>query len=312
MSTNHSVSKPVIGIALAAIAASLWGTAGTAQSFITPGGLSTLWVGAFRVLFACAFLFPLLAWRQRSWAKSLTEKPAKSYYIKVIVAGLSMAFFNLLFFSGIKEAGVALGSYTTIGSAPLWAGLLEYLLNKKVPSKSWFLGIGIAVSGGALMAISQAQAIEFNIFGLVICLGAGFCYSLYSVTAKTLVKDATPLQASAHIFLIAALIAVPVAWTTSGIPTFYWKDLFIVAYLGLVVTGVAYLLYSTALKMINVSTAVALGLLEPVMAFILAIVVVHEPISVGASLGLVAILFGLLFVLRSESQKNISLTRKQS
>lgn len=312
MSTNHSVSKPVIGIALAAIAASLWGTAGTAQSFITPGGLSTLWVGAFRVLFACAFLFPLLAWRQRSWAKSLTEKPAKNYYIKVIVAGLSMAFFNLLFFSGIKEVGVALGSCTTIGSAPLWAGLLEYLLNKKVPSKSWFLGIGIAVSGGALMAISQAQAIEFNIFGLVICLGAGFCYSLYSVTAKTLVKDATPLQASAHIFLIAALIAVPVAWTTSGIPTFYWKDLFIVAYLGLVVTGVAYLLYSTALKMINVSTAVALGLLEPVMAFILAIVVVHEPISVGASLGLVAILFGLLFVLRSESQKNISLTRKQS
>ena len=77
-------------------------------------------------------------------------------------------------------------------------------------------------------------------------------------------------------------------------------DALIVLYLGVVVTGIAYLLYGTALKTTSVSTCVALGLLEPVTAFILAIVVVGEAVNGGACLGLVAILGGLYFVLRSE------------
>lgn len=297
-----SGSKIAFGSLLAVIAAMLWGSAGTAQSFITQDGLNTLWVGAFRLLFACAFFFPLLALHSLSHSKKQTSNSVFHYRYKILLAGLSMAFFNLLFFTGVKEAGVALGSCTTIGSAPLWAGLFEYIFHKKKPTKDWIVGITIAVFGGIAMALSQAQAIEFNPLGLGICVFAGFFYSLYSMTAKEIVKNVTPLQATSFTFLIAASIAGPVAWIASGLPTIYLSDLIIVMYLGVIVTGIAYLLYSTALKIINVSTAVALGLLEPVVAFILAIVVVHEPITLGSALGLSLILIGLAFVLRSENK----------
>lgn len=297
-----SGSKMALGSLLAATAAMLWGSAGTAQSFISPVGLNTLWVGTFRLLFACSFFFPLLVLRSKSTAIKQTSNTVYSCRSKILLAGLSMAFFNLLFFTGVKEAGVALGSCTTIGSAPLWAGLFEYLLHKKKPTKDWVIGISIAVSGGLSMAISQAQTISLAPLGLGICVCAGFFYSLYSMTAKEIVKNITPLQATSFTFLIAACVASPVAWIASGLPSINFSDLIIVAYLGIIVTGIAYLLYSTALKIINVSTAVALGLLEPVVAFILAIVVVHEPISLGSGLGLILILFGLSFVLKSENK----------
>ena len=113
-------------------------------------------------------------------------------------------------------------------------------------------------------------------------------------------KITTPLRATTHTFSVAVLVAAPAAFIASGMPSVDLHDALIVLYLGVVVTGVAYLLYGTALKTTSVSTCVALGLLEPVTAFILAIVVVGEAVNAGACLGLVAILGGLYFVLRSE------------
>ena len=49
------------GFILAAFAAILWGTAGTAQTFITSPSLSPLWVGALRLVCACPFFYPMLA-----------------------------------------------------------------------------------------------------------------------------------------------------------------------------------------------------------------------------------------------------------
>ncbi len=74
----------------------------------------------------------------------------------------------------------------------------------------------------------------------------------------------------------------------------------------MIVTGLAYLLYSTALKTTQASTCVALGLLEPVTAFILAVFIVKENINPWTVLGLIGILGGLALVLISE-QKRITL-----
>ncbi|EBU8976120.1 EamA family transporter, partial [Salmonella enterica subsp. enterica serovar Java] len=75
-------------------------------------------------------------------------------------------------------------------------------------------------------------------------------------------------------------------------------------YLGLLTTGIAYLLFTQALRHISASTGVALGLIEPIVAFILAIVVAHEAVNRFAVIGLCLILAGLWLVLRSEGQQN--------
>lgn len=298
----RSISLP--GFVLAAMAAILWGTAGTAQTFITSDSLSPLWVGALRILCACLFFYPTLCLSANSSNSGTAPVNKSSYLPKVIAAGFSMALFNLLFFTGVKTAGVALGSCTIIASAPVWAGILDALIKKRAPDRLWLIGIAVAISGGVWMAVSQAGNIEVNAFGMGICLTAGFFYSCYSMLAKELVRMTTPLRASAHSFTVAAFIAFGAAFFLSDVPQLYAADVAIVVYLGVVVTGVAYLLYGTALKTTRVSTCVALGLLEPVTAFFLAIAVVHESVDPWAAVGLVMILLGLALVLKSEQTQN--------
>jgi len=67
-----------------------------------------------------------------------------------------------------------------------------------------------------------------------------------------------------------------------------------------VTTGVAYLLFSHALRHISGATGVTLALGEPVTAFVLAIAVVHERPGVTAFAGLAAVLAGLALVVRAE------------
>ena len=129
-----------LGIALAASAAILWGSAGTAQSFIE-GELSPYWVGALRLFFAVCFFWPLLCLNHKKSTAASASSIAVPYPVLVLMAGLAMAFFNLGFFNSVKIAGIALGSCTIIGSAPVWAGVIETIVYKKRPNRMWLIGI---------------------------------------------------------------------------------------------------------------------------------------------------------------------------
>ncbi len=74
----------------------------------------------------------------------------------------------------------------------------------------------------------------------------------------------------------------------------------VVLYLGLVATGVAYLLFTHALRHISGATGVTLALAEPVVAFCLAVAVVGESPSAMAVWGLAGVIGGLLIVVWSE------------
>ncbi len=83
-------------------------------------------------------------------------------------------------------------------------------------------------------------------------------------------------------------------------PQLQASDTAIVLWLGLVSTGVAYLLFSHALQHVSAATGVVLALAEPVTAFVLAIVVVGERPGWAGALGLAAVLAGLWVVVSSE------------
>ena len=79
-----------------------------------------------------------------------------------------------------------------------------------------------------------------------------------------------------------------------------WRSWLVVAWLGIVATGVSYLLFSSALRFVSAATGVALALAEPLTAFTLAVLVLGEPLRASGVAGIVLILAGLALVIRSE------------
>lgn len=294
-------SDVFLGIALAASAAIFWGTAGVAQSFIV-GNIPPLWVAAFRLCVASLFFVSILYIAHRALLRNSLELMSKHVRL-ILLTGFFIVTFNFGFFFGVKATGIAVGAATMIGSAPIWAGILDIFLNRRIPAPLWWLGTSCATSGGVLMVVAQASTWQIDPFGLTACLLSGLFYAAYTISSSKLVQRMSPLVVTSSTFSVATMMAIPMALIFSGLPSHITTiDCMVVGYLGIVVTGIAYLLFSFALTRISATTGVAMSLIEPVTAFFMAILVAGEPITWLAFLGLCLILVGLHFVLAAEAQ----------
>ena len=289
------------GVLLALSAAILWGTTGTSQHFAGTG-LSSYWIGALRLAIAAVFFAVLVTATERGRPAGLAPP---GLWRRQLLAGVAIALYNLAFFTGVRLAGVAVGTTIAIGSGPLFAGALQALLTRRPPVGLWWLGTVLAISGGAAIALGSGGAAAVDPAGLALCLTAGFSYAVYTLTAKSLSTHASPARASLWVFGTAAVIALPAAWliVPSGVADLVAagpRSWAVVAWLGVVATGVSYLLFSTALRFISGATGVALALGEPLTAFTLAVLLLGEPLRASGLLGIALIMAGLALVVTGE------------
>jgi DME family drug/metabolite transporter len=262
--------------------------------------MSAYWVGALRLLVASAFFAVFVVWQQHGLGLASAQLKGAAKWIGI--AGLCMAAYNLSFFAGVKATGVATGTALTIGSGPIWAGLLQTLVSRTPPPAAWWLGTLLAIGGAVLLVSGNSAGQPIDSLGVALCLLAGLSYATYTLISKRLVAQAAPAVVTLWTFTVAAVIAVPVAALVAGPFTSNAAGWMVVSYLGLVATGVAYLLFSHALRHLSGATGVTLALGEPATAFVLAIAVVGERPQWGAFVGLGLLLVGLGFVLWTESR----------
>lgn len=303
MTTTKNAS--LVGACMVLAAATLWGTTGTAQSF-APEQSSPYWIGALRMAIATLFFAAFIGWRRYAGEHTQLVMPSASWRW-IVLAGLCIGGYNLSFFAGAKAMGVAIGTSITVGSAPAWAGLLQLLISGKPPAAVWWVGTLFAVGGGYLMVVPPTdldESLRRDATGLGLCLVAGLCYAIYTLVSQRLVSRSPPSVVTFWVFAVASLTAVPAAFAISGPFSTTPGGWMLVGYLGLVSTGIAYLLFSHALRHISGASGVTLALAEPVTAFGLAILVVQERPSPAACVGFAMVLAGLLAVVWVESRRS--------
>lgn len=286
------------GVLLILLAASLWGTTGTAQSFATLS-LSSYWVGSARLLVAGGFF---VLWIAVTDHKALTSHRMKAMpWPLIATAAACMAIYNLAFFSGVRISGVAIGTAIALGSGPIWAGALQALWYKKLPGNSWWLAVTVAISGLVVATVGPSSVDNaLPLPGILLCLLSGVSYALYALVSKQMISSASAVTTTAMVFMLAAALAVPAAWAFSGTPDINPADIPVLLWLGIVATGVAYLLFNIGLQYVSSATGVALALAEPIAALILAIVIVGERLTALSLVGMLLVFAGLYLLVRAE------------
>ena len=151
----------------------------TAQTFM-PQTIHPLAVGASRLAVGgFSLLVILLIMRKidfRNW-------PWKS----TLYAAISMAIFQYLFFSSVRLTGVAIGTVVTIGSAPVFSGIIEWLLVKRRPTRVWIMATALAIIGCALLFLNK-DGIVVNPVGIAMSLGAGLLFAFYTLVNKDVLE----------------------------------------------------------------------------------------------------------------------------
>lgn len=268
-------TRAVIWLLLAAV---LWGTTGTAQALGGAEG-SPLSVGTVRLAIGSLGLLAL--------AGRHIRRPPPGW---LAVGAIAMAGYQVAFFSGVARAGVALGTVVAIGSAPVVAGLLGWMVRREVPTARWWAATALAIAGVALIAGQPERA---DTVGVGLAVLAGVAYAVATLASKHLLDAMPPLAAMAAMFGLAALLLLPglagadVGWlaTAPGIAAAIW--------LGLGATTAAYALFALGLRGATVGQAATMGLAEPATATVLGVLVLGERPPVPAWIGVILVALAL-------------------
>jgi len=277
----------------------LFGTAGTALE-LGPDRATTLGVGAVRIGLGVIVLWVAIAGSPR---RASVPSAIRANWPLMALGGLGVATYTPAFFAAVDRLGVAMGTVIAIGSGPFFAGALESAWRGVRPSRAWLAGTVITVVGGALLIVAQSggeSAELIGVDGIVFALLSGAGYALYSVTSKsTMARGVDSTLALAGPFTAGAIVVAilaagePYDWLTTR------SGVLMALHLGVVATGIAYLVFGYGLHRLTTATAVTLVLAEPLTAALLAVFVLDESLTALAWVGIVVLLAGLAVVGRN-------------
>ena len=288
-------NKSSLSAILCVIAASvLWGTTGTASAFIPD--VSPLAVGAFSmgvggVLLVLNAKNDLLSDRQK-----LLSQPSLLF-----IGSLCVAIYPLAFYSSMRLAGVAIGTVISIASAPFFTVIMERLISNKRVTSRWVVSFIFGVVGVILLTLGKTQYLDINaqannrILGVFLGLVAGLTYATYSWSARQMIENGVNSKsAMASMFGLSAILLLPSLLLTGGNLFLDAKHISVALYLAIAPMFFGYLLFGQALREIEASKATLITLLEPIVATILAIIIIGETFSPIGWLGMSLMIICLL------------------
>lgn len=291
-SAAQTISSSNRGAWMVLAAGVLWGTTGTAQAF-APTGATPLAIGAIRLLVGGTALLILALVRRQLHPRGWPLWPT-------IMVLTGIAFYQVCFFAAVARAGVAVGTIVAIGSAPMLAGVLGLVLLGERPTLRWVIATALAVGGCTLLVVAGSgdsgatNAAHLDVIGVLLALGAGAAYALYTIASRQLLRVQPPDAVTAVAFFGGALLLAPLLFFVDLSWLVQPSGMLVALHLGITTTALAYILYIRALLTVTSATAVTLALMEPLTAATLGVVVLGERLTAPALAGIALLLAGLL------------------
>lgn len=270
----------------------LWGTTGTAASFF-PAAVSPLAIGASTMTLGGALLFVA---SRRAALGAIRDRAVRGW---LVAAALGMVAYPLSFYASMDLAGVAIGNVVSLGSGPLFAAMLEWRVTRVRLTGRWMLSAGIAIAGMALLVVGghgegSPVAPSGIPAGVALGLLAGAGYALFTFASGTVIRAGHSGRGTMGAAF--GLAAVPLAGVllVVGAPLLASSTTVGIAlYLAVGPMFLAYLFFAVGVRALASSTVTVITLLEPLVATVLAVLIVGERLEPLGWIGLVLILLGV-------------------
>ncbi|MEB2846957.1 EamA family transporter [Rhizobiales bacterium RZME27] len=291
--TNNEFRIGVAGVLFASL---VWGTTGTAAAFapdVSAAAIGAAAMGIGGLLQAAIAL--------KSIGRAAAE--LKRFWLLLVVGGVAVAIYPLAFYGSMRLAGVTIGTVVTIGSAPLLSALIEKVFDGAQLSKRWLVGALIGLVGMVLLCVAEGSHTDTiltgnaTILGIALGLLGGLTYALYSFTARGLMlRGIRSRAAMGATFGVGGLLLMPVLFMTGGPFLASWNNAAVGIYMASVPMFLGYIAFGMGLARIPASMATTITLLEPVVAAMLAVIILGERLPALGWLGVVLIIFCLVVI----------------
>lgn len=218
----------------------------------------------------------------------------------VIVSSLLGLVFNQLLFTKGLSLTTAINATLLSTTIPVATLLVGVVLGTDRATLRRLLGIALAAAGAIyLIGPGRAQFSSGTRTGDVLIVSNSICYGAYIAVSKNLMKRYHALTVITWIFVIGCVITVPAAaislWHVS-LGTISGRVWLTILYIIVLPTAGAYYLNGWALARVPPSTVAVYVYLQPLIAFVVAPIILGESLSSRAVIASLLIFAGVLVV----------------
>lgn len=283
---KDNMKKPApIFVLLAGI---LWGMMGIYVRRLNAAGFTTIEIVAVRSVVTALLLFLVLFFYNREMLKICI----RDIWCFAGTGILSIVFFNYCYFKAITMTSLSVAAVLLYTAPAIVMILSAVFFHEKITAVK--LTSLVATFIGCVLVTGLVGSTEsLNAAGILVGLGAGLGYALYSIFSRfALERGYHSLTISFYTFVFASIGVLPLA----DVQKIYGACVEDIGMLGfylvfaLVSTVIPYILYTLGLTALENSKASIIASVEPVAATVLGIVLFHEKMTVNIVTGIVLVL----------------------
>lgn len=318
MGTFHAINRDIIrpsggtvvektekngalGGILIVTAGLFWGSMGLFVRHLNSLGFTSIQVACLRLVTA-GILFALI----------LLIKDPKGFKIsaKDIPLFLALGLVSILFFTCCYFTAIRLMTMSTAAillyTSPIWVMILAVIFLKEKINTKKIIALVLAFAGCVLVSGFGGKVTPV---GILVGLGSGLGYGLYSIFGSFALKKYSPLTVTCYTFLIAGSGSVFVSDPADLIAKISSNGnmpaLFSFVLLTSVITAVIpFLLYTLGLNRTTAGRAAVLATVEPAAATLFGFFVMKETIGPVAVIGIILV-FAAIVVLSLKQKDQV-------
>ena len=277
-----------IGPLLIIVAACFWGCMGIFVRHLGTFGFSAIQIVSIRITLAALFFALILFVKDRSGFKILPRD---------IPLFLGLGFGSILFFTVCYFTAITIMPLSTAAillyTSPIWIVLMSAIFFREKMNCKKLVALALAFAGCVLVSGISGEGITLK--GLLIGLGSGIGYGLYSILGTVALRRYSPYTVTAYTFLLAAIgswfISSPADMLSKFSAASYSSSLILFCFLTALVTAVIpFLFYTLGLRSVEASKAGILATVEPMVATIVGITCYSEALTLLSATGIALIL----------------------
>lgn len=258
------------------LAVLFWGASFIATKFLLDE-LTPETIISMRLILAISLLMIIAVFQKRSFKLNLKN------HGYILVLAIIAVFHLWIQVTGLKFT-TASNTGWIIGTAPIFMAILGLIFFKEKLNSLKVTGIVIATFGLFLLVgkgnITNIDLIENK--GDILVLSSAFTWGLYSMVNKKISLDYSPLMTILYLFIMMAIIIIPFTISNSSFNSVINLSLvgwIAILFLGLLCSGVAYVIWAFALREMESAKVGAYLYFEPFVTVITAWIFLNEDIT---------------------------------
>lgn len=256
-----------------------WGSIGI---FVRNINMSSSQIALIRAVIGSIFLiiFSLLS------KDKISKEKIKNNIVVLIGSGVCLSLDWIFLFQSYNYTTISIATICYYLTPIIVMFLSPIILKEKLTSVKVVCIISAMIGMICIVGIDKSSTGGSNIVGILYSLGAACCYSGVVILNKFL-KDISGRDSSIIQLSVAGIFLIPYVLFTDKInlTSVGYSSLIYLLILGIVHTGIAYLIYCTVIQKLPVQTVAIYSYIDPISAIIMSSILLGEKMSLLQVIG---------------------------